>query len=70
MAIEASVKLIVIGDAAVGKTSMLISYTVEEFPEDYVPTVFGKFNACLSGDINIININFAPRTPMRIHVDR
>jgi small GTP-binding protein len=44
------VKLVVVGDGAVGKSNLLVSYCTNALPSEYVQTGFEKYSAHLMVD--------------------
>lgn len=51
------VKCVCVGDCAVGKTSMLVSYKSEKFPAKYVPTVFDNCTIDIMGGNTLVTMH-------------
>jgi len=52
-----SAKCVVVGDGAVGKTCLLATYSRDEFPSEYVPTVFDNYETAVMMDSVCYNLN-------------
>jgi hypothetical protein len=53
LAIGNSVKLVIVGDTGIGKTSLLVTYTSKAFPYEYIPTILdvNQMNVIVDGEV-------------------
>ncbi|KAJ8002008.1 hypothetical protein DPEC_G00175330 [Dallia pectoralis] len=49
-ALQRKVNCVLVGDGAVGKTSLIVSYTANGYPTEYIPTAFDNFAAMVVVD--------------------
>lgn len=52
-----SVKCVAVGDGAVGKTCMLMSFVANHFPEEYTPTVFDNYTHTITTPSGNVSLN-------------
>lgn len=51
------VKLVCVGDGAVGKTCVMMGYSTNQIPEDYIPTVFDNYHCYVRVDEQVVNLS-------------
>lgn len=60
----------IVGDVAVGKACLPISYTTNAFPKEYIPNVFDNYCTQTSVDAQIISLNLWDTTDQEEEYDQ
>ncbi len=48
---------VIIGDSGVGKSSLVVSYTTNDFPKQYVPTAFDNYSVDVSVGTRLVHFD-------------
>lgn len=56
---DARIKCVLVGDKAVGKTSLVVAYSTNSFQPEYVPTAYDNFSGKLSSSTFISSSSFS-----------
>ncbi|KJH47355.1 Ras family protein [Dictyocaulus viviparus] len=62
-----TLKCVLVGDAAVGKTSLIVSYTTNGYPQHYVPTAFDNYSGKNNSYANSVVVR-VDKKPIRLQL--
>ncbi|KAK8884900.1 hypothetical protein M9Y10_044023 [Tritrichomonas musculus] len=51
-----NIKCLIIGDGAIGKTCLLVTFTKNEFPVEYIPTVYENYTGTIDVDGETVSL--------------
>ena len=64
-----NVKCVIVGDGAVGKTSLLWTYSLNKFPEEYEPTVFDNYSCAVTVDVRELRVSTSLQSAVSLDSD-
>ena len=54
---DAHITCVIIGDSGIGKSSLIVSYTTNDFPSQYIPTAFDNYSVDVSVGTRLVHFD-------------